>query len=172
MEKNIKIIGKHNIDSLQKQNKKPERSISQNWTDKEIVLDDNNQIPILNKLYLNEDFDGSSDVKKEIERKIYGYRTQDIKKNILDEELIITYDQVLEKLVSSKLRCYYCKNKVKLMYNSVRDQKQWTLDRLNNDLGHSDENTVIADLKCNIQRKTQDDTKFMYSKQLKITKLP
>ena len=78
MEKSIKIIGKHNIDSLQKQNKKPERSITQNWTDKEIVLDDNNQIPILNKLYLNEDFEGSSDVKKVNENKPIDDRVQHV----------------------------------------------------------------------------------------------
>lgn len=170
MEKSIKIIGKTNIDKLQP-NKPNQRVISQNWDKKEIILDDNQQLPILNKLYLNIPFDGDKDVRKELERKIYGYKNQDIKKNIYDEETLITYDQLLEKLVKSKLRCYYCKTKLKLIYDSARDKKQWTLDRLNNDLNHSEENTIIADLKCNLERRCQDETKFLWGKQLKITKL-
>ena len=38
--------------------------------------------------------------------------SQDIKKNIYQPECIIKYEDVLEKLVISKLRCFYCRNKI------------------------------------------------------------
>jgi len=167
--KSITIVGKNNIDKLSKQPAK--RLLSKNLENKEIMIDENNQIPILNKLYLNQTFDGDIELRKELERKIYNYKQQDIKKNILDESQLITYEELLEKLVESKLRCYYCKTKLKLIYTNVRDKKQWTLDRINNDLCHSSQNTVIADLKCNLERRCQDDEKFLLTKQFKLTKL-
>ena len=38
----------------------------------------------------------------------------------------------------------------------VRDEQQWTLDRIDNDKCHSDENTVISCLKCNLQRRVKN----------------
>ena len=35
---------------------------------------------------------------------------QDISKKIFDTELFINFDEIIEKLVISKLQCYYCKH--------------------------------------------------------------
>ena len=45
-------------------------------------------------------------VKKEVERKLSGYKNQDTKKNIYDNNYFITYYDALEKLVISKLKCF------------------------------------------------------------------
>ena len=82
----------------------------------------------------------------------------------------ITYQELIEKLVISKLKCYYCWCNCLLMYENNREKKQWTLDRLDNDMGHTSENTVICCLECNLKRGTLDDKKFKFTKQLKIIK--
>ena len=47
---------------------------------------------------------------------------------------------------------------------------QWTLDRLDNNKGHCFENVVICCLKCNLKRRTTDDEKFKFTKQMRIVK--
>ena len=76
----------------------------------------------------------------------------------------------MEKLVVSKLKCYYCRDNCLLMYNNIREKKQWTLDRLDNSDGHTSENTVICCLDCNLKRGTLNDEKFKFTKQLNIIK--
>ena len=48
--------------------------------------------------------------------------------------------------------------------------EQWTLDRIDNDLSNTDENVIVACLKCNLQRRRQNKDKFLFTKQLKIVK--
>ena len=57
------------------------------------------------------------------------------------------------------------------MYKKVRHNKQWTLDRLNNDIGHFTDNVVISCLSCNLKKRRMDEEKFKFSKQLIITKI-
>ena len=56
------------------------------------------------------------------------------------------------------------------MYDNVREKKQWTLDRLDNDQGHNRDNIVISCLDCNLKKRTMDDNKFKFSKQMRIIK--
>ena len=128
------------------------------------------QIEYLNKLFLEEYYDGIDFLKREVERKLNGYKNQDVKKKILDENKIIKYEECLEKLVISKLKCYYCKKDCLLAYENVREEMQWTLDRLDNSIGHNKDNVVICCLKCNLKRRTLDDEKFKFTKQMRITK--
>ena len=133
-------------------------------------LSHDKQVKMLNQLFIDGDCDNSKLLKREIEKKINSYKTQDINKNIFNELLLISLTDTIEKLVGSKLKCCYCKEKVYLLYKNVREPKQWTLDRINNDLCHSNENTLIACLHCNLQRRTRDMEKFKFTKQLKIKK--
>tara|TARA_B110000444_G_C18287174_1_gene343493 strand:- start:3 stop:503 length:501 start_codon:yes stop_codon:yes gene_type:complete len=163
--KKIIINGKRNIDKIK--GEKSKRKITENIDKK--VFNELSQVEYLNKLYLEEKFNGSDFIKKELERKINGYKNQDVKKKKLEKNLI-TYEQCLEKLVISKLKCYYCKQKCLLTYENVREEKQWTLDRLDNSQGHNKDNVVICCLKCNLKRRTTDDKKFKFSKQMRIIK--
>ena len=162
--KKIIINGKRNVEKIK--GEKGKRKVTEN-IDKNVFIKDN-QVEYVNKLYLGETFVGNDFIKKELERKINGYKNQDIKKKKLDN--LITYDECLEKLVISRLKCYYCKNNCLLTYENIREENQWTLDRLDNTIGHSKDNVVICCLKCNLKRRTLDDEKFKFSKQMRIIK--
>ena len=164
--KKIVIKGKRNIDGITGEKNKT-RKITSNVAKK--VFNKISQVEYLNKLYLGENYDGIDFVKKEVERKLSGYKNQDRKKKKLSDKLI-SYEECLEKLVISKLKCYYCKRDCLLTYENVREQSQWTLDRIDNSIGHEKDNVVICCLKCNLKRRTTDDEKFKFTKQMRIIK--
>lgn len=170
MDKTIVFSGKITIDKINniKKGTIPKRNELINLDDK--FLSHNNQINMLNELFLSDKCENDELLKREIIKKINSYKSQDINKKIYNDLLLISFTETIEKLVCSKLRCYYCKENVLLFYKNVREPKQWTLDRINNDLCHSNENTLIACLQCNLQRRTRDMNKFLFTKQLKITK--
>jgi hypothetical protein len=125
----------------------------------------------INQLYLNEDFPEKNTIIKELKKKLQGYLSQDKKKNrVYDVKKYINLENLLEQLVTSKLHCHYCKLNIMLLYNNVREPKQWTLDRIDNNKPHNTDNVVIACLKCNLERRRRDDKKFLMSKQMKIMK--
>ena len=131
-----------------------------------------NQISMINKLYMNIDADieYGREFLKEIDKKISSYRIQDInKKKYLENN--INREQTIEKLVASKLLCYYCRCKTRVIYNMARDPQQWTLDRIDNNLPHENDNVIISCLQCNLQRRRLDKEKFLFTKQLKIVKV-
>ena len=166
--KSVKIIGKRNVDSFKPKNER-KRKILDKLSEKNILIKEN-QHKLVKRLCANEDFSGNIFVKKELERKIKSYRAQDIKKNKLNEEKLIKMDECIDKLVLSKMKCYYCMEDMLLVYENVREPKQWTLDRIDNSKGHITENVVISCLDCNLKRRIMSDKKFKFSKQMKIIK--
>ena len=166
--KSVKIIGKRNVDSFKQKNER-KRKILDKLSEKNILIKEN-QHKLVKRLCANEDFSGNIFVKKELERKIKSYRAQDIKKNKLNEEKLIKMDECIDKLVLSKMKCYYCTEDMLLVYENVREPKQWTLDRIDNSKGHITQNVVISCLDCNLKRRTMSDKKFKFSKQMKIIK--
>jgi hypothetical protein len=173
--KNIEIKGKHQKDKIAKANDPNNKSIiatrdcMQNIPPK--FFDIKNQIMMINKLYLNfdDDFEYKKECLREIDKKIASYKTQDINKNKYEDNNI-TREQTIEKLVTCKLKCYYCCCNMFIFYNKVRDTEQWTLDRIDNDLSHKDDNVIVSCLRCNLQRRCQNKDKFLFTKQLKIVK--
>ncbi len=124
----------------------------------------------LSLLYFNE-YDKKDilyEIEKDIIYKIRNYKIQDIKKNRYIGD--ITYDNVLEKLIESKLMCYYCKKKIDICYQFKNQQNQWTLDRIDNDTSHTHNNCVISCLHCNITKRNRSHSQFKFSKQVKIIK--
>lgn len=105
--------------------------------------------------------------KKQIKKKLSGYKQQD---SLKKREFGITYDQIVCKMEQQQLQCKYCQQEMLLNYESLREMRQWTLDRMDNDLGHTDANCHLACLKCNLQRRRTSDDAFIFTKQLIVRK--
>jgi hypothetical protein len=105
-------------------------------------------------------------LRRQLSKKISGYYEQDLKKGIFDSLKAITVDQVIQKCIECQLQCYYCQTQVKILYEIVRDPLQWTLERLNNEQGHNQDNVVIACLKCNISRRCMNSERYVKTKQM------
>lgn len=106
----------------------------------------------------------------EIQHKLNSYKYQDIHKNLYSENLFIPFQKTIELLLKSNLKCYYCKENVNIIYDSVRDMTQWTLERIDNTQGHNKENVEIACLSCNLKRRTMYHERFLFTKQMGIIK--
>jgi hypothetical protein len=127
-------------------------------------------------------------MSSEISRKLCGYRQQD--KSALcksgqpcrqalcksghgcnDVGLSpIGLQSTIDLLVASDLRCCYCRQEVLVLYELVREKQQWTLDRIDNNRGHTADNVVIACLECNLKRRRVDNELFTFTRQLVVTK--
>lgn len=110
-------------------------------------------------------------IRRQIQYKINGYKGQDIKKSLYDPTLFINYDYVVSLLHQKELRCFYCKEQTRLLYNAVREAKQWTLDRIDNSVGHNRGNVEIACLICNLRRRTMYHERYVFTKQLNLVRL-
>ena len=157
---------------LEKEPKAPiERKECISWNFPDDYFKYNKQREIVNKLYLEQDINHKKELVSQLTKKIASYKQQDIEKSLIDDNyLIISLSELIEKLVESKLHCCYCRQKVTILYKSVREMKQWTLDRIDNDYGHTNTNVLIACLECNIKRRRLDMQKFKFTRQLKIIK--
>lgn len=124
------------------------------------------QLILINNIYNNIYFTEENILKKELLSKINSYKNQDIKKDIHEINNLISFESVVEKLVKSNLKCYYCNSDILVLYDKVRDNRQWTLDRINNYDEHSNNNTIICCLKCNLQRRRLNSDKFKFTKSL------
>ena len=118
----------------------------------------------------NQDDDGFKKINKEVLKKISGYKQQDKKKKVYDEEQFIKCEETYKLLMKSGLNCNYCSSKIYILYDNFRDDNQWSLDRINNDIGHNITNVCISCLKCNLQRRNKDYDKFKEGKEIKIIK--
>jgi hypothetical protein len=120
----------------------------------------------------NNDMIEMNDIKKEyekeIKKKLGSYKAQDKQKNKYDKEQIISYNDIIKKLYDCELKCFYCDQYTVILFNKKREAIQWTLERLDNNIGHYDSNTCISCLKCNLQRRTDNYEYFKMGKQFKI----
>jgi hypothetical protein len=146
---------------------------------KQIILSDNSrkkkyvlevdQLDILHKICNNTETNG--EFISELKKKYNAYKNQDKLKNKFDETKHITYLEMIQKLYDSQLKCYYCNCNVLILFNAKRESTQWTLERLDNNIGHYESNTCIACLKCNLKRRTDSHEYFKQGKQLTLIKL-
>ena len=167
--KTIVITGKRNIDKIQKIDN-PIRKDTMKLDLNDSYYTYNKQIEIVNKLYLEENQECETLLKREISKKIRGYRNQDIQKKLIDLLKLISLDQTIELLLISKLKCFYCKDKCELLYKTIFEKKQWTLDRIDNNQGHNHDNVVICCLDCNVKRGNMDSDRFKRGKEIKIVR--
>ena len=81
-----------------------------------------------------------------------------------------TLEEAIQKLIDCDLKCAYCAKFVKVIYKIVRDPLQWTLDRIDNKKNHSNANTLISCLQCNLKRRNINKEKFEFTQNMTIVK--
>lgn len=183
--KEVMIKGQHNryeIKKITKENRGKDTkvsSISKKWCVDNLFYTIEKQDEILNDVIAYVFERNKEDVTKThvlyfmqlLKSKVSSYKAQDIKKFNLVDENFVTDLIIIEKMKECKLECKFCKKKVLLLYDKVRDIYQWTLDRINNDLGHTKDNVNIVCLCCNLKRGKRSESKFFKIKYEAINKL-
>jgi hypothetical protein len=187
-QKTINIIGTNNRYQMKKliRDKKEEpkkREVSKKWSFSEEYFNYDKQIKIINdiskmklennlenNLEKNLDDDISQIIIQEINKKICGYKHQDVIKKKLDIEAFVDFNCVINKMIECELKCRYCKCEMSVLYDITREMKQWSVDRIDNDKGHNKDNFHLACLDCNLKRRRRTDEKFLFTKQLNIVK--
>jgi len=112
------------------------------------------------------------DAVRHIHTKIASYRHQDVLKAKFSETEFVDMEYVLQRLLDCKLTCFYCKGPVRILYEYVRESTQWTLERIDNSLGHNRGNVEIACLKCNLSRRCMFYERYKRTKEMtKVVKL-
>lgn len=119
----------------------------------------------------SEDKQVMKQINSEIKKKRTSYKSQDVSKKKYNELTFISENEIYEKLLTSNMKCYYCRCTTCIFYNKVRQPDQWTLERIDNLFGHSNINTVISCLDCNLKRRDKNSNAFQFAKQLVIKKI-
>jgi hypothetical protein len=109
---------------------------------------------------------------QQIKQKMSSYKHQDQLKGIYDyDNSINSVEYILSLLVQCQLNCFYCTNKVNVIYEKVCESTQWTLERIDNNIGHNYDNVCIACLKCNIRRRTMHQKRYIFTKKCTVVEL-
>uniref|UniRef100_A0A6C0ESY9 HNH domain-containing protein n=1 Tax=viral metagenome TaxID=1070528 RepID=A0A6C0ESY9_9ZZZZ len=175
--KNINITGVNNryqIKKLIKENKEIKKRVdSMNWNFSDEYFTHPSQLQVINEIKLN-NYNFTDDVSKialqQINKKLYGYKQQDILKKCFIEKSFVNIEEIIDSMIDCKLSCYYCKDNMSVLYDISREMKQWSIDRIDNDKGHNKDNYYLACLDCNLKRRKRSDDKFLFTKQLNILK--
>ena len=154
--------------SYHKESKK--RVESEKWTFSEEHYKYENQLNMIQDISNNTTDEVCKIAIQEINKKIYGYKQQDILKKRYDEKIFLTFESVINKMMECELKCRYCKCEMSVLYDITREMKQWSVDRIDNDKGHNKDNFHLACLDCNLKRRRRTDEKFLFTKQLNIVK--
>jgi len=146
---------------------------SENWNFSDENFKYENQIILIRDIS-NNNFSYFNHISKiainEINKKISSYKQQDKLKNLFDKSKFLTFETVIIKMIESELKCRYCKNEMNVLYDISREIRQWSVDRIDNDLGHNINNFHLACLDCNLKRRRRTDEKYLFTKQLNIIK--
>lgn len=109
-------------------------------------------------------------IRSQINNKISGYKNQDKIKGLYSETEFIDLKYIIETLIKCELKCYYCKEGMTILYENVRDPLQWSVERIDNKLGHNKGNIETACLGCNLRRRTIYHERYILTKQLQNIK--
>jgi len=162
------------VDSINEKKEKKKKVETNTWglNDEELSFDI--QIDILKKLFNKDNQINDSKltnfITSHIKTKISSYKHQDILKKIFLEPDFVTFNYIIELLNHCNMKCHYCACETYLLYEFVREMKQWSLDRINNDIGHNKGNLVIACLECNLKRRRINKDAFFMTKNLTISR--
>jgi hypothetical protein len=171
---------KYEMNKIDNNNQKKDRKKkveTNTWNLNEEELSFKIQLELLQNMYKKTrkteivDTNANNFIINHIKTKISSYKQQDILKNIFLEPEFVTFEYVVNLLNACDLKCHYCSCETYLLYEFVRDMKQWSLDRIDNDIGHNKNNLVMACLECNLKRRRTNKDAFFMTKNLTITRL-
>ena len=173
--KKISITGTNNKYQMKKMAMNYEKEVkkrlhSEKWTVTNDQYEYANQLKMVNDISNNIVSDITKIAIQEINKKIAGYKQQDKIKKLFDESKFLTLDSVINKMVECELKCRYCLKEMNVLYDILREMTQWSVDRVDNNLGHNIGNFHLACLDCNLKRRRRTDEKFLFTKQLNIIK--
>jgi len=176
--KNIFISGTNNRYLIKRanrvKNEVKKREIMNKYNITPIFLNYNKQIEMITDIYFKKNEINNVHEKsiliQELERKITCYKQQDVIKKLYNELEFINMNTIFKKLIDCNMLCFYCKCELYVLYENVREVSQWTVDRIDNSLGHNNNNFVISCLSCNIKRRKINSDKFLFTKQLNLIK--
>lgn len=129
------------------------------------------QLDVLKNIQAKQISTSEESCLKEIKKKHSSYKSQDKLKHKYDPTQHITLDELIDKMVDSQLKCYYCNKDLMILYSKKKESLQWTLERLNNNLGHYNQNTCISCLKCNLGRRTENHEYYKKGKTMILQKV-
>ena len=159
------------IDLMSLQKEKKKKIETNTWGLNEEELSYKTQLDILKNIYSSDKNKLNSFIISHIKTKISSYKQQDMLKNMFLEPEFVTFEHVIDLLNACDLKCHYCSCETYLLYEFVREMKQWSLDRINNDIGNNKNNLVMACLECNLKRRRTNTDAFFMTKNLTITRL-
>jgi hypothetical protein len=173
--KKINITGTSNRYQMKKLNKPIDKELkkrveSEKWSFSEECFKYENQLKMIQDISNNITNDVSKIAIQQINKKIYGYKQQDILKKFFNEDKFLTFESVITKMIECQLKCRYCTKEMNVLYDISREMTQWSVDRIDNDKGHNNDNFHLACLDCNLKRRRRTDEKFLFTKQLNIIK--
>ena len=186
--KKISILGTNNRYQVKKllgkdRNEKRQNKVSQKWNIEKEELTHEKQLNVIKTLVQEYTTTGKLHDYKEhssneiyfvfiqqLKHKIANYKQQDILKKILDLDKFVSLRDVITCLHDGELKCFYCSGDIFVLYEIVREMNQWTLDRIDNTIGHNTGNVVISCLECNLKRKNMNKDSFFFTKNLHIIK--
>ena len=108
---------------FEKKEKDKKRVETENWNFSEEYYLYENQIKMIKDIHMGS-YDTKDEVAKkilqQINKKIYGYKQQDIIKKKFKEDKFITLESVLNKMVECQLKCHYCNCEMNVLYDISR----------------------------------------------------
>jgi hypothetical protein len=162
------------VDTNKEKKEKKKKVETNTWGLNEEELSFDTQLDILKNIHNNvssiNNYKLTNFITSHIKTKISSYKHQDILKNIFLEPDFVTFDYIIDLLNECNMKCHYCACETYLLYEFVREMKQWSLDRINNDIGHNKGNLVIACLECNLKRRRTNKDAFFMTKNLTISR--
>jgi len=153
-----KKIDSKKIEEKEKQKRQITTTKKWQFTDFELSLE--------NQYHIFSDTSKLPFIQQQIKNKLCSYRCQDLDKKLFAPLLFADLSGVLQKMEDCRLRCFYCKECVFILYENVREPKQWTLERIDNAYGHNIDNIEIACLSCNLRRRTMACERYIITKNI------
>jgi hypothetical protein len=88
-----------------------------------------------------------------LRRKLYEYRKQDRENGCHNKRTAISAAETVQLVAKAKGKCAHCRRAVSFVKNPKMRGDGFSLDRKNDEIGHTAANCVVSCLECNVKRR-------------------